>query len=141
MTAVSEQRQRTMQAVGSCDTGPEMAVRRLLHRLGYRYRLHRADLPGKPDVVFGSRRKAIFVHGCFWRGHSCKRGSRKPKPNAEYWGRKIAGNVARDARQRVELTAEGWTALTLWECETGDGGSLAQRLKAFLEHHSGERCS
>ena len=81
----SEQRSRTMRAVKGRDTKPEMAVRQLLHGMDYRYRLHRKDLPGNPDVVFTTRRKIIFVHGCFWHGHSCKRGSRRPKTNAQYW--------------------------------------------------------
>ena len=116
-----------------------MAVRRLLHRLGYRYRLHRADLPGRPDIVFGPRRKVIFVHGCFWHGHSCRRGSRKPKTNAEYWERKIAGNIARDRRQLAELAAGGWTALTLWECQVDDEERLARDLEAFLSSSSSLR--
>ena len=91
----SEQRSRTMRAVRDRDTKPELAVRRLLHRMGYRYRLHWRDLPGKPDIVFGPRRKVIFVHGCFWHGHSCNRGNRLPKTNAEYWKAKIERNVAR----------------------------------------------
>lgn len=128
----SEQRSRTMRAIRACDTRPEMAARRLLHRMGYRYRLHRKDLPGKPDIVFGSRRKVIFVHGCFWHGHSCKRGSRLPKTNADYWQTKIARNVERYSEQLEELAAAGWTALTLWECEVSDVDAIAQRLRAFL---------
>ena len=100
-----------MRAVKGRDTKPEMTVRRLLHRMGYRYRLHRKDLPGKPDIVFGPRRKVIFVHGCFWHGHSCKRGSRVPKSNAEYWKEKIARNIERHSDQLDELTADGWTGL------------------------------
>ena len=97
----SELRSRTMRAVKGRDTKPEMAVRRLLHRMGYRYRLHRKELPGRPDIVFGSRRKVIFVHGCFWHGHSCKRGNRLPKTNAEYWQTKIARNVERHTGMRL----------------------------------------
>ena len=129
----SEQRSRTMRAVKSHDTKPEIAVRRLLHRMGYRYRLHRKDLPGKPDIVFGPRRKVIFVHGCFWHGHSCKRGSRLPKTNAEYWKSKIARNVKRDSQQLEALAMTGWTVLTLWECELADEDAVSRRLSDFLD--------
>ncbi len=133
----SEQRSRTMRAVKGRDTKPELAVRRLLHRMGYRYRLHRKDLPGKPDIVFGPRRKVIFVHGCFWHGHSCKRGSRLPKANAEYWQAKIARNVERYSGQLDELTAAGWTGLTLWECELADEDAVARRVSTFLDETVG----
>lgn len=132
MTMPSEQRSRTMRAVKDRDTKPEMMVRRLLHRMGYRYRLHRKDLPGKPDIVFASRRKVIFVNGCFWHGHSCKRGNRLPKTNAEYWKSKIMRNVERHSNQLAKLAAAGWTGLTLWECELADEDALAQCLIAFL---------
>ena len=125
-----------MRAVKDRDTGPEMMVRRTLHSMGYRYRLHRQDLPGKPDIVFGSRRKVIFVHGCFWHGHSCKRGSRVPKTNAAYWTAKIARNVERHAGQLSALAAAGWVSLTLWECELVDTDSVAEHLKAFLDSNS-----
>lgn len=128
----SELRSRTMRAVRSRDTAPEMKVRRLLHRMGYRYRLHRRDLPGRPDIVFASRRKVIFVHGCFWHGHSCKRGNRLPKTNGEYWMAKIARNVERHANQLDELASDGWDALTLWECELADDNVVAQRLSTFF---------
>jgi DNA mismatch endonuclease (patch repair protein) len=131
MTTPDEQRSRTMRAVRSKDTKPEMFVRRLLHRLGYRFRLHHKDLPGSPDIVFPGRRKVIFVHGCFWHGHSCKRGARQPKENAEYWREKIARNVARDRKVQAALTGLGWTPLTLWECKLRD--NLEGRLRAFLE--------
>ena len=121
-----------MQAVKDRNTKPELAVRRLLHRLGYRYRLHLANLPGKPDIVFGSRRKVIFVHGCFWHGHLCKRGNRRPKTNAEYWERKIARNVERHSRQLKELSTAGWAALTLWECQIDDKNGLKRTLNRFL---------
>lgn len=129
----SEQRSRTMRAVKGHDTKPEIAVRRLLHRMGYRYRLHRKDLPGKPDIVFGPRRKVIFVHGCFWHGHSCKRGSRLPKTNAEYWKSKIARNVKRDSQQLDALAVLGWAGLTLWECELADEDAVSRRLSDFLD--------
>ena len=124
-----------MRAVKGRDTAPEMVVRRLLHRMGYRYRLHRNDLPGKPDVVFGQRRKVIFVHGCFWHAHSCKRGNRMPATNSDYWRAKIARNVERYTYQLDRLMAQGWTVLTLWECELRDEDVLIVRLKSFLDEH------
>ena len=129
---VSERRSATMRAVKSRDTKPEMRVRRLLHRAGYRYRLHAADLPGAPDIVFRGRRKAVFVHGCFWHGHDCKRGARMPATNVEYWRRKIGRNVERHARNLEALAADGWMVLTLWECELKDENSLLGRLEGFL---------
>ena len=131
MTETAAQRSRTMRAVKSRDTKPELAVRRLLHSMGYRYRLHRSGLPGKPDIVFSSRRKVIFVHGCFWHGHECARGARVPASNTEYWTAKIGRNVARDRGTLVQLTDAGWAALVLWECELDDG--LAERLTGFLD--------
>ena len=128
----SEQRSRTMRAIKDRDTKPEMMVRRLLHSMGYRYRLHRKDLPGKPDIVFGPHRKVIFVHGCFWHGHPCKRGNRLPKTNAEYWKSKIARNIERHSSHLDELTAAGWTELTLWECELANEDAIRRRLSAFL---------
>jgi DNA mismatch endonuclease (patch repair protein) len=106
-----------MQAVKSSDTKPELIVRRMLHAEGYRYRLHVKSLPGCPDLVFPSKRKVVFINGCFWHGHSCSRGSRVPKANRQYWERKIAGNRARDSRNLEELSALGWRVATLWECE------------------------
>src|ERR1035438_4358669 len=112
-----EVRRRTMQAVKSQDTGPEMTVRRIVHRLGFRYRLHRRDLPGCPDLVFVPRRKVIFIHGCFWHGHGCARGARVPKTNTPYWTEKIGRNQIRDAKAIELLKASGWDVLVLWECE------------------------
>lgn len=125
-------RSRTMRAVKSRNTGAEMIVRRLIHGLGYRYRLHVADLPGTPDLVFRPRRKAIFVNGCFWHGHHCPRGARQPKQNAEYWSTKIARNVARDASTIARLTEMGFSTYTVWECELKDAGLLAAHLRRFL---------
>ncbi len=127
-----EERARVMAAVKGKNTKPEMIVRRLAHALGYRFRLHRKDLPGKPDLVFPGRRKAIFVHGCFWHGHDCARGSRQPRQNADYWRNKIERNVARDASSLAALTALGWQVLVIWECEMKDRDALADRLRAFL---------
>ncbi len=121
-----------MRAVKGKNTRPEQAVRSLLHALGYRFRLHRRDLPGSPDIVLPGRKAVILVHGCFWHGHGCKRGSRTPKANADYWNMKLAGNVARDARTRAELEALGWRVLVVWECEIKAEG-LADKLRAFLQ--------
>lgn len=121
-----------MARVKSRDTTPERIVRRLLTDLGYRYRLHRADLSGKPDIAFIGRRKVIFVHGCFWHGHDCKRGARAPRANADYWRDKIARNRARDARNAATLATAGWTALTIWECALGDTDAVTETLRRFL---------
>ncbi len=120
-----------MQAVRGKDTGPEWIVRRLLHGLGYRYRLHGKTLPGKPDLVFPARRKAIFVHGCFWHAHGCRYG-RPPKSALDYWLPKLEQNKRRDADKRARLEALGWTVLTVWQCETKDIEALTATLRAFL---------
>lgn len=125
-------RSEIMRSVKSRDTKPEMVVRRLLHRMGYRYRLHRPDLPGKPDIVFSSRRKVIFVHGCFWHGHSCIRGNRLPKTNTEYWRSKIRRNVERFSRQLEDLVENGWAGLVVWECELSEESKLQERLTQYL---------
>jgi DNA mismatch endonuclease, patch repair protein len=131
---IESTRSFTMRAVKSRDTKPEMIVRRLLYSMGYRYRLHRKDLPGNPDIVFPGSRKIIQVHGCFWHGHACKRGNRSPKTNTEYWSRKIARNIERDASTEAALHDLGWDVLTVWECQTATVShiALADRLKAFL---------
>lgn len=121
-----------MRAVKSRHTSPELFVRRLVHSLGYRFRLHRRDLPGKPDLVFPTRRKAVFVHGCFWHGHDCPRGGRVPKDNRDYWVAKIAGNRRRDEVNLRALQKQGWRALVLWECELKDEAALRERLTDFL---------
>ena len=112
-----------------------MIVRRLLHAMGYRYRLHRRDLPGAPDIVFPGRRKLIFVHGCFWHGHDCARGARMPAANADYWRSKIARNLVRDADHLAALHQAGWQALVIWECQlkVRDRPALTALLRAFLE--------
>jgi DNA mismatch endonuclease (patch repair protein) len=125
------ERSAVMAAVKGKDTTPELRVRRLAHALGYRFRLHRKDLPGAPDLVFPGRSKAIFVHGCFWHGHDCPRGARAPKANAAYWSAKIARNRARDAAALDALSALGWEALVLWECEL-KRDDLPDRLRGFL---------
>jgi DNA mismatch endonuclease (patch repair protein) len=121
-----------MRAVKSRDTGPERAVRALLRPIAPGYRLHRGDLPGRPDVVYAGRRLVIFVHGCFWHGHDCHRGARVPKANAAYWRAKIARNRARDARTLVAYSAMGWRALVVYECELKDKAALSARLAAAL---------
>jgi DNA mismatch endonuclease (patch repair protein) len=123
-----------MRAVKSADTTPEIAVRAAVCELGFgrRYRLNRAGITGKPDLAFSALRKVVFVHGCFWHGHACKRGARMPKTNAAYWRAKIARNVARDAATRAALKREGWTTLTIWECETRDDDALKRKLARFL---------
>ena len=128
----SEQRSRTMRAVKGKDTAPEMIVRRMVHGMGYRYRLHGKDLPGKPDLVFGPKKKVIFVHGCFWHGHKCKRGNRMPKDNRDYWQQKIARNKYRDREHLKALKVQGWQALVIWECELGAIDSMRSKINDFL---------
>jgi DNA mismatch endonuclease (patch repair protein) len=126
------QRSAVMRRVKGKDTTPEMIVRRALTRLGARYRLHRKDLPGSPDVVLPGRRLALFVHGCFWHGHDCARGARVPKANRDYWTAKVARNRARDEKNRAELEAAGWRVETLWECELKEAAALERRLRSLL---------
>jgi DNA mismatch endonuclease, patch repair protein len=127
-----EDRSRIMRAVKSRDTGPELAVRRLLHAMGYRFRLHRSDLPGKPDIVLPGRQKVIFVHGCFWHGHSCARGAREPLNNASYWRAKIERNRTRDSACLLQLRAIGWKTLVIWECQLKGEARIKTRLRRFL---------
>jgi DNA mismatch endonuclease (patch repair protein) len=122
-----------MRRVKGRDTGPELKVRRLLWGAGFRYRLQRKDLPGRPDIVLAGRRAAIFVHGCFWHGHTCPRGARQPKANADYWISKIARNVDRDARVQAELRQLGWRPVIVWECELKAPEALMTRLIAELD--------
>lgn len=115
------------------DTGPEMSVRRLVHAMGFRYRLHRSDFPGKPDLVFGPRRKVIFVHGCFWHQHdatSCRHSV--PKSRTDYWLPKLKRNVERDRDHQRELAEKGWKTLVVWECELKDVDATRRRIAAFL---------
>ena len=131
----AKKRSAVMRAVKSSNTAPELAVRAAVCALGYgrRYRLNGAHLPGKPDLVFTALGKVVFVHGCFWHGHDCKRGARQPKDNAAYWRAKIARNRARDAASLRALRTNDWSALVVWECETRDAGALAAKLKRFLD--------
>ncbi len=125
-------RSAVMRAVKSRDTGPERAVRAMLRPIASGYRLNRADLPGKPDIVYGRLRLAIFVHGCFWHGHDCLRGARMPKANAEYWRDKIARNRARDQKTLATLAAMGWRTMVIYECEIKQATALEARLKQAL---------
>ncbi|WP_454761863.1 very short patch repair endonuclease [Caulobacter segnis] len=126
-------RSAVMAAVKSKDTTPEKALRRILTSLGARYRLHRKDLPGNPDLVMPGRKLAFFVHGCFWHGHDCARGSRVPKNNRDYWLAKVARNVARDARSQAALEAAGWRVEVVWECAMKDEAALTARLEGVLD--------
>jgi DNA mismatch endonuclease (patch repair protein) len=122
-----------MRRIKSKDTGPERAVRRILTGMGVRYRLHRKDLPGTPDLAVGVRKVAVFVHGCFWHGHDCKRGAREPKTNVLYWRGKIARNRTRDAAATGALEALGWRIVVVWECDLKAPHALADRLAQSLQ--------
>lgn len=127
-----ERRSALMRSVRRVGTGPEIAIRKLLHAMGIRFRLHRGDLPGTPDIVLASRRTVIFVHGCFWHRHpSCSKAT-FPKTRTEFWAKKFAANVARDADNTAALQAQGWKVLVVWECEMRDRYSLALRLAEQL---------
>jgi DNA mismatch endonuclease (patch repair protein) len=127
-----ESRSALMARIGSKNTAPELIVRKLLFAIGYRFRLHRRDLPGKPDIVFVSRRKAIFVHGCFWHAHGCRIG-KLPKSHVRFWKAKLKGNSERDSRNQRALQDRGWDVLVVWQCETKDLVPLRERLRNFLE--------
>ena len=131
-TISKEQRSTNMSAVRSRNTGPEIRVRQIAHGLGYRFRLHRRELPGKPDIAFPGRQKVVFVHGCFWHQHKgCPRAS-IPESNSEFWRNKLARNIARDAKQITAIKKSGWRVLVVWECETKNERRLAARLRRFL---------
>ncbi len=133
-TVAPARRSEIMSRIRSQGTKPEMAVRRLTHGLGFRYRLHRRDLPGTPDLVFPSRRKVIFVHGCFWHQHAdCDR-VREPQSNRDYWLPKLKRNAERDGEHLRKLAELGWKALVLWECEVRqDNEALGERIRGFLD--------
>ncbi|MES2103344.1 MAG: very short patch repair endonuclease [Pseudomonadota bacterium] len=131
-----EQRRRAMSAVKSTNTVPELRVRQLLHAAGFRFRLHRKDLPGTPDIVLVRYRTVVFVHGCFWHQHpGCKHATR-PSTRQEYWQPKLDGNVKRDSAKRAELEGQGWNVIIVWECETKNAESLLDRLKLSIEAHA-----
>lgn len=139
-TDVSDARRRNMAAVKCKDTKPEIALRHLLHTMGYRYRLHRRDLPGTPDIVFPSRRKVIEVRGCFWhQHHSCRR-ARLPATREGYWLPKLARNIGRDRENEARLTAQGWRQLVVWECEMADLAAVLRRCAAFLDDNVLRNC-
>lgn len=127
-----EQRSTVMARIRGKDTKPEIAVRRILHAMGYRFRLHRRDLPGTPDIVFPGRRKAIFVHGCFWHGHPGCRFARRPATRPEFWAEKIGGNQKRDRIVVARLRSLGWSVATVWECALRRPERVAARLHRFL---------
>lgn len=121
-----------MSQVKGRNTTPEMSVRRMLHAMGYRYRLHRKDLPGKPDIVFGPRKKIVFIHGCFWHGHGCSKG-RLPKSNGPFWSAKIEANKARDRKNVRRLKALGWSVLSIWQCQLKEPLAVRKRIVDFLD--------
>jgi DNA mismatch endonuclease, patch repair protein len=127
-----EQRKYNMSRIRYKNTRPEMIVRSEVHRMGFRYRLHNSNLPGKPDLVFARHKKIIFVHGCFWHMHTCKYGIVKPRTNPEFWENKRLGNVKRDRKNIRELKKNGWQVLIVWECWTKDIPLLQRKLSAFL---------
>jgi len=127
-----EQRQRCMAAIQGMDTKPEMVVRRLVHRMGYRFRLHRRDLPGCPDLVFPSRGAVIFVSGCFWHRHDCPNGRRLPKTRAAWWRAKLEANRKRDVAVQRRLRRAGWRVMVIWECQLRDIDRVAGRITRFL---------
>ncbi|MBB3941355.1 DNA mismatch endonuclease (patch repair protein) [Novosphingobium fluoreni] len=133
-TLTPVERAKRMALIRGRDTKPEIIVRRMLHAMGYRYRLHAKDLPGRPDIVFRSRRKAILVHGCFWHRHpdpACKL-ARMPKSRVQFWERKLEGNRERDAANEARLKEMGWKVLTVWECELRDLEQLGNKLSRFI---------
>ena len=132
--AQGEARSRIMRAIKSKNTAPELAVRRLLHAAGYRFRLHRSDLPGKPDIVLPKHNVVIFVHGCFWHQHPSPdcRNAQLPRSNTAYWLPKLARNVERDHAAADQLQTMGWRVLTVWECKTKQMADLEKALHAFL---------
>jgi DNA mismatch endonuclease (patch repair protein) len=127
------QRSYNMSRIRSAHTGPEMRVRRVLHAMGLRYRLHGKGLPGKPDLVFAGARAVLFVHGCFWHMHRCKYGKPAPATNATFWTLKRRSNVERDRRNRAALRAEGWKVFEIWECHLRDEDQMFEKLGPLIE--------
>ncbi|MBN9092744.1 very short patch repair endonuclease [Pandoraea pnomenusa] len=132
-TLTPAERSARMALVRAKDTKPELLVRRLVHGMGYRYRLHRRDLPGTPDLVFLGRSKVIFIHGCFWHRHARCALARLPKSRGDFWLPKLTANAERDARNVRALRRLGWSVLTIWECQLGDTANLANRIRRFLD--------
>lgn len=131
-----EQRSATMARVRGKDTGPEIRVRSIIHKMGYRYRLQGRNLPGNPDLVFKGRKKVIFIHGCFWHGHDCKAGAKRPKTNIDYWLPKLKRTKVRDAQNQIKLKKMGWDFLVLWECELKNEAAVAEKIRNFLEERA-----
>lgn len=134
----SAQRSALMSRVKQRDTKPELFLRSLIHRMGYRFRLRTPKLPGRPDIIFPSRHKVIFVHGCFWHGHDCRRGT-PPRSNITFWNAKIQANRIRDARVIADLQAQGWSSLVIWECETKDLKIITGKVAKFLKARNDSR--
>ena len=137
-TLTKTERSERMGRVRCKDSKPEMVVRRLVHRMGYRYRLHRRDLPGSPDLVLSSRKKTVFVHGCFWHRHpdpACKL-ARLPKTRLDFWKPKLEGNRRRDQENELKLDEMGWEVLVVWECQTRDSKQLESNLRVFMEENN-----
>ena len=132
-TLSPSERSARMKLVRSKDTKPELTLRRLVWSLGYRYRKHGSDLIGRPDIAFIGRRRAIFLHGCFWHRHECTSGSRFPKTKKAFWARKFENNVRRDEAVKKQLRAAGWRALIVWECELKDRSKTERRIRKFLD--------
>ncbi len=128
----SKRRSQLMAGIRSRNTAPELAVRRIAHRMGLRFRLHRTDLPGSPDLVFPKHQLAVFVHGCFWHRHEGCRYASTPKSRVAFWMKKFAANVARDARQEAALRARGWRILVVWQCETKNQALIVHKLTASI---------
>jgi DNA mismatch endonuclease (patch repair protein) len=128
-----EQRSYCMSRIRKTDTTPELTVRRIVHGLGYRFRLYRRDLPGCPDIVLPRHRKVIFVHGCWWHRHNCRLGRRCPKSRKGYWLPKLQRNRERDKKNRRLLEGHGWTVLTVWECQASNLQELTKRVRQFLD--------
>lgn len=135
------QRSKLMARIRGSDTTPELAVRRIAHRMGFRFRLHRKDLPGRPDLVFPKYRVALFVHGCFWHRHEGCKFAYMPKTRIEFWKKKFEGNIARDKRQESALCALGWKVLTIWECEVDNVEEVEKKLGIFLNNQNPARTS
>jgi DNA mismatch endonuclease (patch repair protein) len=121
-----------MSRIGGKNTKPELLVRKLLHSLGYRFRLHRKDLPGKPDLVLPKFNIVLFVHGCFWHSHDCPKGTKRPQTNIDFWENKISNNIKRDATVNDALIESGWKVVVIWECQTKNPNSLKERLLGLL---------
>ncbi len=132
---VSQQRRSQIMArIKAVDTAPELIVRRVLHRMGYRFRLHVSDLPGKPDIVLPKHKTVFLVHGCFWHGHTCKDGRHRPKSNTDYWNAKLDGNAARDNRNKRLLRRSGWRIVVIWSCQCTAEARIQSIIKKAMRH-------